>query len=332
MKILVLGGGSIGKRHIKNLLSAIDSKQQVFVVEPKLERQREIINLGVAQENIFNSRDDALKSNQYTGAIIATPTSMHYEDAFALVTHGCHMMIEKPLGIDASHSEQLEKKAREKNIFIFTAYCFRFDPVANKFHQLIKEGIVGKPLYARAEMSTYLPDWHPHEDYRTFYMAKKVLGGGTLLDQSHLYDMTQWFFGDFSSVFGITKKHSDLEIETDDFGEFIFNMKSNIKVSIHIDLFTRPWREFYQVTGEKGTLLWDIHTRKIILEHTDNKREVVMEGADYNQMYINELDYFLKQLKEPGKVSGPKYIEGKRVVEIIDAIRQSSAEGKLIQV
>lgn len=332
MKILVLGGGSIGKRHIKNLISAVGCTEGIYVVEPRAERQQEIIVLGIPSNNVYASRDEALKSNRYDGGIIATPTSMHYADAFALAEHGCHIMIEKPLGIDASSSATLGEIVNSKNLFVFTAYCFRFDPVANKFNQLIQDGFCGKPLYARAEMSTYLPDWHPHEDYRDFYMAKKDLGGGTLLDQSHLYDMALWFFGDIQSVLGITKKHSNLEIETDDFGEFILTMNSQMIVSIHIDLFTRPFREFFMVTCENGTLTWDIHTRKIIFENPNNQREILMEGTDYNQMYVNELNYFLSQIKECGTLVGPKYENGKRVVEVIDAIRASSNQGILVNI
>ncbi len=330
MKILVLGGGSIGKRHIKNLLSVLGSPDSIFVVEPNEERRNEIVSLGVLANQVFPTREDALKANTYEGAIIATPTSLHYEDALSLIDHKLALMIEKPLGVDGQFAKQLEEKAKQNNKFVFTAYCFRFDPVANKFSELLKSGLIGKLLYARAEMSTYLPDWHPHEDYRTFYMAKKKLGGGTLLDQSHLYDMALWFFGDIESVFGITKKHSDLEIETDDFGEFIFTMKSNFNVSIHIDLFTRPWREFFQVSGTEGTLTWDIHTRKIIHETVDNKKEILIEGKDYNQMYVNEVNYFIDQIKANGAQQGPKFQDGKRVVEIIDAIRLSTEEKRTI--
>lgn len=330
MNILVLGAGSIGKRHIKNLVSLKKEEDSISVVEPNQERQKEVEALGIEPKNIFSSRSEALAFQKYTGGIVATPTSLHYEDAVDLVQNNISVMVEKPLGVDAKRADELEKLAKKHDVFAFTAYCFRFDPVANKFAELLKEGIVGKPLYARAEMSTYLPEWHPHEDYRDFYMSKKNLGGGTLLDQSHLYDMTQWFFGDFKETYGITKKHSHLEIQTDDFGEFIFEMTSGIIVSVHIDLFTRPWREFYTVTGEKGTVTWNIHTREIILELENSASSVLMKGTDYNQMYINEIQYFLDQLSSNGALEGPTYNDGKRVVEIIDAIRESHDTKKVV--
>ncbi len=324
MNILVLGGGSIGKRHIKNLISALNSKENIYVVEPQKERQEEIKSFGIPSNNIFSSREECLRTKRFDGAIIATPTSLHYEDAFAIAEHGCNLMIEKPLGVDSKGAQKLKNLISQNKIFAFTAYCFRFNAVAAKFKQLIQEEFCGKPLYARAEMSTYLPDWHPHEDYRKFYMAKKNLGGGTLLDQSHLYDLAMWFFGDIQSVLGVTTKYSNLEIETDDFGEFIFKMRSKLMVSVHVDLFTRPFRESFMVTCEKGTLIWDIHTRQIFFDDINNKREILFEGSDYNEMYVNEMIYFIDQVKQKGTLEGPHFDQGKRVVEIIDAIRRSS--------
>lgn len=326
--ILVLGTGSIGKRHIKNILAAGIPAQDLCVVEPRADRQAEAVALGVPSANVFADRAAALAARSFDGAVVATPTSMHYDDAIELARHGVALMIEKPMGIDMSRAAELKREVETRGIFCFVAYCFRFDPVARRFAALLGEGVIGKPLYARAEMSTYLPEWHPHERYQDFYMSKLALGGGTLLDQSHLYDMTRWFLGDISTVFGLSRRESDLEIETDDFGEFLFGMASGIHVSVHIDLYTRPWREFYQVTGETGTLEWDIHNKTITLGKTDGSREVLMVGTDYNQMYVNEIGYFLDRVR--GTVdAGPGFDDGWKVMEVIEAIRTSAGQTRI---
>lgn len=326
--ILVLGTGSIGKRHIKNILAAGIPAQDLCVVEPRADRQAEAVALGVPAANVFADRAAALAARRFDGAVVATPTSMHYDDAIELARHGIALMIEKPMGIDMSRAAELKREVEKRGIFCFVAYCFRFDPVARRFASALAEGVIGKPLYARAEMSTYLPEWHPHERYQDFYMSKLALGGGTLLDQSHLYDMTRWFLGDISTVFGLSRRESDLEIETDDFGEFLFGMASGIHVSVHIDLYTRPWREFYQVTGETGTLEWDIHNKTITLGKTDGSREVLMVGTDYNQMYVNEIGYFLDRVR--GTVdAGPGFDDGWKVMEVIEAIRTSAGQTRI---
>ncbi|HJN37474.1 MAG TPA: Gfo/Idh/MocA family oxidoreductase [Gammaproteobacteria bacterium] len=329
MKTLVIGCGSIGKRHIGNLANILDTKN-IFAVDPKESCRNQVHNtFKISKDNLFETSDQALESQNFDSAIIATPTSLHHLDIIKMAARGVNLMIEKPVCVNTEHLKEIESVVSKSNKFSFVAYCFRFDPVANKFSELIKSQYLGKPLYSRAEMSTYLPDWHPEEDYRDFYMSKKSLGGGTLLDQSHLYDMVLWFFGEVKSVFGISKKHSDLEMDTDDFGEFIFNCKSGLDVSVHVDLFTKKFREFFQVTCEKGTLNWDIGARKIYAE-TEGKVEILAEGKDYNQMYINEMKYFIEQVKNKGSLKGPNFNDGIKVLHLIEAIRNSSSQGQLV--
>lgn len=327
--ILVLGAGSIGKRHIRNLLasppSASGDEVRVSVVDPRDDRRAELVAIGVPADRLFATREAALAAGPYDGALVATPTAFHVADAIAMARAGLPLMIEKSLSVDLDGVADLQREIEARGLFAFTAYCFRFDPLAQQFAALLAAGTIGKPLYARAEMSTYLPEWHPHEDYREFYMAKKALGGGTLLDQSHLYDMTRMFLGEIRTVMGVSRKDSDLEIETDDFGEFLFHLDSGVYVSMHIDLFTRPWREFYQVTGSDGVLEWDIGRKTIARFTVDGTRTVVATGADYNAMYVNEIAYFLAGVRGE-QPHGPRFADGVKVMDVIEAIRASNGE------
>ena len=332
MNIIVIGCGSIGKRHIGNLVSSLDHSQ-IHAVDLRKDRLDEVQDkFRLPATNVHDSVESALEVCNFDGAVIATPTSFHHLDIIKMANHGANLMIEKPLSVDLDSIDEIKKALKICNKFSFVAYCFRFDPVANKFKQLLDENYLGTPLYARGEMSTYLPDWHPSEDYRDFYMSKKELGGGTLLDQSHIYDMSIWFLGEISSLFGISKKHSNLEIDTDDFGEFIFNSKSGVDISIHIDLFTKKAREFYQVTCEEGTLHWDIISRKIYAKYPNKKSVLLAEGKDYNQMYINEIQYFIEQIRNNGTLNGPSFEDGFKVMQVIEAIKASSKEGKVIHI
>lgn len=327
--ILVLGAGSIGKRHIRNLLasppSASGGEVRVSVVDPRDDRRAELVAIGVPADRLFATREAALAAGPYDGALVATPTAFHVADAIAMARAGLPLMIEKSLSVDLDGVADLQREIEARGLFAFTAYCFRFDPLAQQFAALLAAGTIGKPLYARAEMSTYLPEWHPHEDYREFYMAKKALGGGTLLDQSHLYDMTRMFLGEIRTVMGVSRKDSDLEIETDDFGEFLFHLDSGVYVSMHIDLFTRPWREFYQVTGSDGVLEWDIGRKTIARFTVDGTRTVVATGTDYNAMYVNEIAYFLAGVRGE-QPHGPRFADGVKVMDVIEAIRASNGE------
>ena len=325
-RVLVCGAGSIGKRHIRNLFATGLSWSAVFAVDPRANRRREAMELGVPEENVFRDSAEALRARSFDAAIVATPTALHMADAIGLAKAGSHLMIEKPLAVDLADFDQLSAALREGGVSAFVAYCYRFNDLARAFRRLIAEGTVGRILYARGEMATFLPDWHPHEDYREFYMARRELGGGTLLDQSHLIDLTRMLLGDIRGVFGVSCKKSELEIDTDDFGEFVLDLQRGIHASLHLSLFTRPARQSYQVTGDLGTLEWDILARRLVRRHPSGKEEVFEEGSDYNHMYVEEMDYFLKAVDSGGAAEEPRLDDAWAAMRVIEAIRASNGE------
>lgn len=324
--ILILGAGSIGKRHLRNLLGLAFSPDQISVVELREDRQREVVDLGVPRANVFAERDVALKHRSYDGAVVATPTALHYEDALAIAQADVHLMIEKPLGIDLDGYEQLKTEVDRRGLFAFVAYCYRFHAGAQKMRSLLRDGVIGEPYYARGEMCSYLPAWHPYEDYREFYMAKKALGGGTLLDQSHLFDLTRMFLGEIRGLYGISTRHSHLEIETDDFGELVLEMKSGIHVSLHMDVFSQPRREYYHIMGASGTLQWDIYLNTVTYLIQQGVQEVFDCGKDKNAMYVEELRYFLRGIEAGGPIEGPNLLDGKAAMDVVFAVRESKGK------
>jgi len=323
LPILVLGAGSIGKRHVRNLLATGVAPDQITVVEPREDRRKEVAELGIPGPNLFPERDGALSRRSHAGAIVATPTAFHYDDAVAVARAGLHLMIEKPLGIDLNGFERLSTEIERRGLFAFVAYCYRFHAGAQKMRSLVADGLIGEPLYARGEMCSYLPAWHPYEDYRDFYMAKKALGGGTLLDQSHILDLTRMFLGEIRGLYGISSRQSGLEIETDDFGEVVLHMERGTRVSLHIDLFSQPRREYYHVMGATGTLQWDIFANTVTHLVQQGVRDVIDCGKDKNAMYVEELRYFLRGLEAGGPIEGPSLLDGKAAMDVIVAVRES---------
>jgi predicted dehydrogenase len=321
--ILILGGGSIGKRHVRNLLASGLSAEQLAVVDPREDRRREIAALGVPDGNVFAARDAALERRRFDGAIIATPTSMHYDDALAVAQADVHLMIEKPLGADLNGYEQVKAEVDRRGLFAFVAYCYRFNAGAQTMRSLIRQGMIGEPYYARGEMCSYLPAWHPYEDYREFYMAKKALGGGTLLDQSHLFDITRMFLGEIRGLYGISTRQSHLEIETDDFGEIVLEMASGVRVSLHIDLFSQPPRRDYHVMGATGTLQWNMGTNTVTHLVQQGIHEVIECEKDKNAMYMDELAYFLRGIEADGPIEGPTLLDGRAAMDVVQAVRES---------
>ena len=83
----------------------------------------------------------------------------------------------------------------------------RFHRGPIKVKQLLNDEVIGRPVSAHLWVSSYLPSWHPTEDYREMYSAKKELGGGVVMDSIHEIDLTHWLFGkpDVCAAFFVRK-------------------------------------------------------------------------------------------------------------------------------
>ena len=187
------------------------------------------------------------------------------------------------------------------------AYIFRFHPAIKFIKQKLNEKLIGEIYYFRGEFSEYLPDWHPYEDYRSFYMASKKQGGGSILDQCHIMDLSHYLIGDFSSVSAINTKVSSLEINADDISELIVKHKNGIISSIHTDIFGRSHKKCLEIKGALGNISWDFYKDQVTLYQSEGKKLETFENfeKDFNNCYLDELKHFITSYSENKKSDIP---------------------------
>tara|TARA_Y100000590_G_scaffold414035_1_gene510501 strand:- start:2248 stop:3240 length:993 start_codon:yes stop_codon:yes gene_type:complete len=292
MNFLVVGCGSVGKRHLNNLIKIGINKNNIYAIDTREDRLEEVKSIGIS--NVFNSLDEALKFDIYA-SIVCSPTSMHIEQSLKLLNNNINILMEKPLCSNLDGIDEVIKLKDAKNLTFMMAYVFRFSPMTIQVKQMLKDNEIGKILYARGEFSEYLPDWHPWEDYRHFYMAKKELGGGSILDQCHIMDLFHYLFGKFSSVYAYNTKISELEIQADDIAEMIIHFENNIVGSIHTDIFGRQHKKKFEIKGTEGNITWDFYDKKVTLYKSSTNTEDVFNNfdEDFNNCYIEELNTFI---------------------------------------
>ena len=213
------------------------------------------------------------------------------------------------------------------------AYIFRFSPLTEKVKELLNANTIGKVIYVRGEFSEYLPDWHPYEDYRTFYMAEKKQGGGSILDQSHIMDLVHYLFGGFEDVFALNGNISDLEVNSDDYSELIIKLKNGIIASIHTDMFGRDHKKELEIKGEKGNIFWSSTDNFVTVYNSETKSKNFYNKfpKDFNLNYINELKHFISccEGKETPRASLQDGIE---TMELILSAYESVKKHSLIKV
>ena len=125
VKLLIIGAGSIGKRHIKNAINLGISVNNIVVMDPREDRIEEVKKIGVIKT--FTDFDLSLKE-QFDAAIICSPTSLHIKQAIELARLKKHILIEKPLGLNLENINELVKIVKDNNLTVMLAYIFRFMP------------------------------------------------------------------------------------------------------------------------------------------------------------------------------------------------------------
>lgn len=297
MKILIIGCGSIGQRHIKNLVKL--KARKIVAFDTNEERLNEA-KTSDTKIKVFNTLADTWNEKPNL-AFITVPTALHINYALEAARRGCHLFIEKPLSHNLKNINRLLEIVRRKKLITMVACNMRFYWSIAKIKTLLEKNTIGKVISARIETGQYLPDWHPWEDYRKMYSAKKKLGGGVILDAIHEIDYALWFFGEVSKVYALHGKLSSLEIETEDIAEILLRFKTGIIANIHMDYIQRYYSRNCKIIGEEGIILWDFNEHCVKLYQVKSKRwRVFKEPKNYNtnQMYLDEIKYFLNQVKK----------------------------------
>ncbi len=283
MKILVVGAGSIGQRHIKNL--KILGVEHIGVVDPVL---------GLPSYSL----KEALKE-KWDAVFVCSPSSTHLKIVLEVAKTKIPMFIEKPVSHSLAGLNQLQKISQSIKP-IMVGYNIDFHPQFLKIKEILAKKSLGKIWGVRAEFGYYLPDWRVNTDYTKSYSAKKSLGGGILLDDIHEINLVYNLFGGVKKTFGLIKKQSNLKIDTDDYVEMILQFKNGIIGQIHMDYLQRNYSRHLKIIGENGSLVWDLGNAKLDLFLGKNKKWQTIDeikNFDWNITYLAEVKEFLKCVK-----------------------------------
>ena len=320
-KFLVIGCGSAGERHTKNLLSL---GQEIAVTDIDINRSSVIANkYGVKVSSL---------SDEFDSFIICTPPDSHIYYIKEAIKYGAHIFVEKPLSNSLDGVAEVIEQARTKNLVLQVGYQFRFHPGLRFVKELLDKGKIGKLLSVRAEFGQYLPDWHPNEDYKNLYTAHEKLGGGIILDASHEIDYVRWLVGSkVTKVSCFADKLSNLEVDTEDTAEINLGFENGIIGNIHVDMINRIYTRWCKLIGEKGTLVWDYQKPEIQLMPSKPGFGATIFTYEPIDPYIEEMKHFLSCIEgiEKPVMDGET---GKRVLEIALAARKSSKENKVVEI
>jgi predicted dehydrogenase len=329
MKALVVGGGSIGSRHLRNLKGL--GLEELGLVEPELSRREKVAaEIPVVD---FAELCDGLAWNP-NFVVVATPTHLHASQTLEIVRGGFAVFVEKPLSHTAEHVSEIAALVEQKQLISLVGCNMRFHPGPAKVKQLLDEGRLGKILFARIHAGSYLPEWRPNSDYRTNYAARVETGGGCILDYIHEIDLARWYLGEVKSVFCSAAHLSSLEIDTEDVALLVCRHSSGAMSEIHLDYVQRTYERGCQIVGELGSIFWNFNVRTVRWYDATNKEwSVYTQPAawEINQMYVDEMKHFLECLSENRPTTLP-IPEAAAVMRIVFAAKASAEQEKMVAV
>jgi predicted dehydrogenase len=324
--ILIIGFGSVGKRHSENFSSLGCNISIVEVNEIRIIEASSKANVKAYYQDI----NEALYCDKFDGAIICSPTLFHPKQSLILIQAGIPVLVEKPLAINLFEANRLKYDIEKCNGKLLLGYTWRWWEPIRILKQMLFENLIGEVRHVHFNMSAHLADWHPWERYQDFFMSSKKLGGGALLDESHWIDIMIWIFGMPNSISGHVSKISELEIETDDNVDLLCHFDS-LSVKIHLDLFGRPHDKSIRFVGDKGSILWTAEPNRISV---CNQAIPIWEEYNYeyerNDMFTSLAKEFIDVIDDKLDISC-SVDDGINVLKIIEAARKSTTLKKTIK-
>ena len=321
MRFLIVGCGSIGQRHARNLRSL--GCDDVLGYDPDQKLLSDVASNGLLTpvrtlEEAYMKKPDVV--------FVTNPTSMHLDTTRQAIAHGCDVFIEKPLSHTIDGLDALVDLADEKGVVSMVGCNMRFHPGPAKVKRLLDSGAIGRVTCARIQSGSYLPEWRPGQDYRKSYSAQSALGGGCILDGIHEIDLARWYVGDVKDVFSFAGHISGLEMDAEDTAEILLRFDSGAIGEVHLDYTQRAYQRSCEIIGDEGTILWDWNDGCVRRYQADTGRWAVHgQPPDWsiNQMYCEELEHFLACVKSRQQTASP-IAEAARVTAIALAARGSA--------
>jgi predicted dehydrogenase len=287
MKILIVGLGSIGKKHVKAIKSILPNAE-IFALRSKINAEK---LPGVT--NIFNLVEIASVTIDF--AIIANPTSEHKRTIEQLTKYDFPLFIEKPVS-SLLDIEDLINSINSKRISTYVACNLRFLDCIKFIKEKLPQMQNKKLNEVNVYCGSYLPDWRPNIDFRKTYSAIAELGGGVHIDLIHELDYIYWLFGTPKEVKRYFRSQSSLSVSSFDYANYVLDY-NGFCASVVLNYYRRDPKRSLELVFEDET--WNIDLLKNQI--TCNNQTIFSSEQRIANTYQTQMEYFINCFSEKTK-------------------------------
>jgi predicted dehydrogenase len=253
-RVLVVGAGSIGERHLRCFLSTERAQVSFVEVNPEL---RATIATRYPLARAYATLEEAIEVPP-EAAVIATPAPLHIPQALQLVGRGVHVLIEKPLGVGFDGVDPLIALVSQKRVIAAVAYVLRTQPALAAMREAIVAGRFGKPLELIAVSGQDFAFYRPA--YRSTYYANRATGGGAVQDAlTHTLNVGEWLAGPIDRVVADAAHLKIDGVKVEDTVHVIAR-HGQVLASYALNQHQAPNESTITVVCERGTARFEMHT------------------------------------------------------------------------
>ena len=355
-RILVLGCGSIGERHIRCItkvggaeasppaplrsgeggtasaspaapLRSGEGRIEIVACDPREERlaaMRELYDVA----DTLNSYDEADLSD-VDAVMVCTPTDQHIPQAVRGAEANCHIFVEKPISTTLDGVDDLISLCGERSLVLQVGYVLRHHPNLKEVKELLDAGTIGPVHMAQIKVGYFIGKYRP--EYAKLYWAHAATGGGVVFDASHQLDFIQWFLGPVTQVCAMVDHYMlDIDEDVEDSAVLLFRFASGAMATASLSDCQQNYKSALELNGEKGSVEWSYADNEVSVyteeDQSWRRHSIELERDDF---YINQARNFLAAIngEEAPVVTGE---DGKRALMVALAAHESASTGRVV--
>lgn len=323
LKVLVVGCGSIGKRHARLLNEREDV--ELWVCDPLCENVEAALREAPGAR-AFADYGEALAAGAQV-VFICTPNHLHRpmcEQAFAA---GCEVFCEKPLADTAENARAMARAAGETGRLLQVGYVLRMYPAMRRLREMVEDGYLGNLVGGRALAGSYFTLMCATTPYR---MTEK---NALIVDYTHQLDYMRMFFGDLESVFAYSATLGDLPMKPQpNMFDISLRYQSGALVQVHLDYVQHPQRHFIELFGDRRVAQYDFETTELRVWDREEKgyhSEFMLTIRD--DVFREHHEVFLQAVREGGEATITAE-DGVAALVAAEACVRSAEAGEMVRV
>jgi len=265
--VLIVGGGSIGERHLRCFIRT--GRVRASICEQRPERLQQLARA----YPIASAHTDFEKLDLagYDAVVICVYANLHVPYAARAVQAGAHVLVEKPLSVDLKGVDELVALAEEKRVVVGVAHVRRAMTTSMVVKRALDEGRIGDVLDLTWTVGYDHRQARP--DYRSTYWRSRSMGGGAVLDMSsHTSNLVQWFLGPARSVMALYDHLQIEDTDCEDTLSYILRFRDNAAVAtIHCVAWQAHRADLLTLSGTRGSIVCDAHEGRVgIVDRSGN--------------------------------------------------------------